>query len=60
VTIRTVSAGPSTVSGPVTPSGAFQIVSTTGVVPLQWNCTLRPEICGNRPVPSAKLGSQKG
>ena len=42
-------------SGPAIPFGAFQIVSTTGVVPLQWNWTLRPEICGNRPVPPAKL-----
>ena len=34
VTSRTVSAGPTGVSGPAEPSGAFQMPSTTGVVPV--------------------------
>src|SRR4249919_464832 len=55
VTKRTLSAGPITVSGPLGPSGAFHMPSMTGVVPLQWNCTFKPEICGNRPVAIAGL-----
>ncbi len=33
---------------------------TTGVVPAQVYVTLRPETCGNRPVPPANAGSQAG
>ena len=56
VTRRTVSAGPIGVIGvPAGPFGVFHMPSTTGVVPLQWNCTFRPEICGNRPVLIAGL-----
>ena len=43
---------------PVTPSGAFQMPSITGRRPLQWYWTLRPEICGKRPV--AIAGLQRG
>jgi hypothetical protein len=43
VTILTVSAGPIGVSVPPTPFGAFHMLSTTGAMPSQWNCTLRPE-----------------
>ena len=50
VTMRTVSVGPTGVNVPDGPSGALQIPSITGVVPLQWNWTLRPATCGNRPV----------
>src|SRR4051812_8031890 len=50
VTNRSVSASASAVSGPPGPFGAFQTPSMTGTSPLQWNATLRPETCGNRPV----------
>ena len=60
VTNRTESVGAIGVCGPVTPSGVFHIPVTTGVVPVQPNVTLRPETCGNRPVPPAKPGSQNG
>ena len=60
VTIRTGSAGPIGVAGPEMPSGVFHIPSITGVIPVQWYCTLSPEICGNRPVPPANPGWQNG
>jgi hypothetical protein len=60
VTKRTVSVSPTGVSGPPMPDGVFQMPSTAGAVPLQWNVTLRPLICGKRPVPPANVGSQNG
>ena len=53
-----MSVGPIGVSGPAGPFGAFHMPSTTGVVPLQWKVTFRPETCGKRPV--AIAGSQTG
>jgi hypothetical protein len=41
--------------GPLIPPGVFQIPSTTGVVPSQWNCTFNPETRGKRPVGTGGL-----
>ena len=60
VTSRTESARPIGVCGPPIPLGVFHMPSTTGVMPVQWNVTLSPEICGKRPVPPAKPGWQNG
>src|SRR5512144_423905 len=53
VTNRSVSPGPIGVSVPPGPLGAFQTPSITGLLgvpPSQWNWTLSPDTCGNRPV----------
>ncbi len=55
VTIRTVSVGPTGVRVPAGPSGAFAMLSTTADAPVQWNVTLSPATCGNRPVAMAEL-----
>ena len=38
--------GPSSVSGPDTPCGASQMLSTTGTLPVQCIWTFSPENCG--------------
>ncbi len=55
VTNRRVSASPIGVSVPAGPFGAFHIPSMTGVAPLQWKASFRPDTCGKRPVAIAEL-----
>jgi hypothetical protein len=41
------------------PFGVFHIPSTTGVVPVQWNCTFRPEICGNAGAAAKRIAERR-